>query len=916
MITRGRSIGVALQALLLASVFGCLNDVPTESGSPGSARLGLSARVTGLAPGRADPTVVVAVAYHASGGNAVTLHRESLPLTAGEHTSTADLQVDLGECLRDATREGADAGGCRLAVTLALEDAQGHPLVSQTRELGTVQEGATVRVPEPFVLVVPPAPPEPPGPPAAVGVSLAATTLQVGQTTGATAVVQDAQGRELGGASVEWLSSDAAVAAVSPATPGAPTATVTAVGAGAAEIRARVGDITSEPVRVTVVAIPPASVSVTLERASLTPGQATAATAVVRDALNRELTGLQVTWSSADGQIATVVPTALGASTATVTGVAVGSTQITATVDSGTGPLSSTPVTVEVIPAPQPTVTVAIDPTTFAVGDTARATAAVLDANGAPLPGAQVTWVVNPAGVVRVAPASGTTAAIVGVGPGEADIVANIVGGTVKSPPVRVRVTPRQPASIDIALAATELRVGETAQATAVVRDRRGQPVPDGSVTWTSNRPTIASLAPTGPRTATLTALGPGSAQVQASLGALRSNTVAVTVGLVASRLVFSQPPPASVEIGVPFEVSVTVEDAQGRPVTDYTSPVRLTLQGGGSGATLTRESTPENGVATFIELSVSQAGEGYTLLAISGALAGTSSAFTVTAGPPSATLSTVEASPSVIPQDTGTATITVTARDARGNPISGATVVLTATGSGNTFVQPAGGTDAGGVARGTLSSSVAETKTVSASIDGVVVTQTVTITVAPTPVSLMVHGAGSGSGSVSSEPGGIACSITDGRENTTGCSASYASGAQVTLVAAAAGQDAFEVWSGTGIDCENQATCTVSMTQAREVTATFTRVFTLTVKIGGDGGGRVTSPDGRIDCGTRVGEQQCSAQYPVGTPVTLEATPSGYDGFGGWDGVECPEGNQSNKCTLMISQDQTATATFFGRSG
>jgi hypothetical protein len=83
-----------------------------------------------------------------------------------------------------------------------------------------------------------------------------------------------------------------------------------------------------------------------------------------------------------------------------------------------------------------------------------------------------------------------------------------------------------------------------------------------------------------------------------------------------------------------------------------------------------------------------------------------------------------------------------VTARDANGNLISGATVVLAATGSGNTLTQPAGPTNASGVATGTLSSTVAGTKTVSATISGVAITQTATVTVAA-PNSAPVVNAG-----------------------------------------------------------------------------------------------------------------------------------------------------------------------------
>ncbi|PYP07464.1 MAG: hypothetical protein DMD59_14705, partial [Gemmatimonadetes bacterium] len=95
-----------------------------------------------------------------------------------------------------------------------------------------------------------------------------------------------------------------------------------------------------------------------------------------------------------------------------------------------------------------------------------------------------------------------------------------------------------------------------------------------------------------------------------------------------------------------------------------------------------------------------------------------------------------VVASPTTITAGSGTSTITVTARDASGNPVSGVNVVLSATGSGNTLTQPAGPTNASGVATGMLSSTVAGTKTVSATAGGVAITQTAAVTVTAGGVS------------------------------------------------------------------------------------------------------------------------------------------------------------------------------------
>src|SRR5213076_952068 len=96
-----------------------------------------------------------------------------------------------------------------------------------------------------------------------------------------------------------------------------------------------------------------------------------------------------------------------------------------------------------------------------------------------------------------------------------------------------------------------------------------------------------------------------------------------------------------------------------------------------------------------------------------------------VNVGAVSATQSMVTAT-SPIAAGSGTSTITVTARDANGNPIEGATVTLAATPTaGNTLTQPIGTTDASGQATGSLGSTAAGSKIVSATINAVAVTQT-----------------------------------------------------------------------------------------------------------------------------------------------------------------------------------------------
>jgi adhesin/invasin len=76
--------------------------------------------------------------------------------------------------------------------------------------------------------------------------------------------------------------------------------------------------------------------------------------------------------------------------------------------------------------------------------------------------------------------------------------------------------------------------------------------------------------------------------------------------------------------------------------------------------------------------------------------------------------------------------TITVTARDALGQVISGATVVVSAGGSGNNLQQPGAPTDAAGQAVGTLSATGAGSRTISATINGILITETQVVDVSP----------------------------------------------------------------------------------------------------------------------------------------------------------------------------------------
>jgi hypothetical protein len=100
------------------------------------------------------------------------------------------------------------------------------------------------------------------------------------------------------------------------------------------------------------------------------------------------------------------------------------------------------------------------------------------------------------------------------------------------------------------------------------------------------------------------------------------------------SQLAFTVQPPASTEAAVTFGVEVTAQDAQGNTVTSFTGNVDLTLGANPPGGTLngTLTAAAVAGVATFSDLSIVKAGDGYQLQAAAGAIVSPlSTAFSIT---------------------------------------------------------------------------------------------------------------------------------------------------------------------------------------------------------------------------------------------------------------------------------------------
>lgn len=174
---------------------------------------------------------------------------------------------------------------------------------------------------------------------------------------------------------------------------------------------------------------------------------------------------------------------------------------------------------------------------------------------------------------------------------------------------------------------------------------------------------------------------------------------------------------------------------------------------------------------------------------------------------------------------------------------------------------------------------------------------------------SVTITKSGTGGGNVDSSDRLIACGSK--------CVSPYLNGALVTLTAKPSSGSVFGGWTGacTGLG----TTCSVSAVGHVDVGATFTPSTsgggggggggggtttgaTLTVKASG-GKGMIVGAPGTINCG-----KVCSGSFPVGSAVTLSATPDPGFIFVNWSGA-CT-GNAPT-CTVTVSGSATAQANF-----
>jgi uncharacterized protein YjdB len=272
--------------------------------------------------------------------------------TAGSIKITEDVVLDSVGASYQYTAEVTDARGRPIKQADVHWESQNPDIVSVNAKglAVAIAVGATVitatsgDVSATSTVTVRGAPTEPGLPPAPVPTSIVLTpesaTLASGDTLRVAAVVRDADGQPIEGASVTWTTSDAAVASVDAA------GLVKAVAAGAATVTATSGAASaSAGFTVNAPAPVPTSIVLTPERATLAPGDTLRVAAVVRDAGGQPIEGASVTWTTSDAAVASVDAAGL------VKAVAAGAATVTATSGAAS---ASAGFTVNAPPPPPP----------------------------------------------------------------------------------------------------------------------------------------------------------------------------------------------------------------------------------------------------------------------------------------------------------------------------------------------------------------------------------------------------------------------------------------------------------------------------------------------------------------------------------------------------------------------------------
>lgn len=239
-------------------------------------------------------------------------------------------------------------------------------------------------------------------------VTLPSTTMLVGETMGAAASGYDQFGAPMPIAAPVWSTASSVVATTTP------QGVINGVAPGNTSVTATVDGVQGATA-LTVLVVPVSRIAVSPALAPVAIGGTQQLVADVRDTRGNVVTGHTLTWSSSAPAVATV------SAAGVVTGVAIGTATMTATVDGVTATAFVT-VTTRLDPVARIALTPPAD--SIGMGQPLQLTAALADANGNPITGRAIAWTSSAGNVATVS----ATGFVTPVAPGTTTITASCEG--------------------------------------------------------------------------------------------------------------------------------------------------------------------------------------------------------------------------------------------------------------------------------------------------------------------------------------------------------------------------------------------------------------------------------------------------------------------------------------------------------
>lgn len=572
------------------------------------------------------------------------------------------------------------------------------------------------------------------------GVTVDKTTVIANGSDAATfsAVVKDANGNAVPNVTVTWGSDKGVLSGTSSTTNASGIATITLkhTVAESAQVNAKVG--TSGAVNAPVVNFSADTGSATLDSGNLNVDKTTLVannvefatyTAVVKDANGNPVPNVPVEWKTDLGTLSasTVQTDGNGSASVTLKGTKAGIAQVAASLN-GAAPINASKVTftADSTSASIGSGDVSVDKTILIANGTDVATfsAVVKDANGNPVSGATVNWATDKGTLSASSGVSDSngiaTVTLLDTATGYAQVTAQTgTSGNVNAPQVNF-IADNATANVgsgDVTVDKTSVVANNTDVATfsALVKDAKGNPVPNFVVNWKTTKGTLSDSTTmtnaSGIAVVTLkdTAAGPATVSAQSGVSAAINAPVvdftpdSTTAAIGSGDLTVDKTSIVANNTDLATYKAV-VKDANGNPVPGVTVTWATDLGNISSSTSV----TDSNGEVTT-SLKGTQAGVAQVTASVNGSAPVNADRVNLTADSTTAGVSSGDISvdkTSVVANNTDVATYSAIIKDANGNVVPGVTVNWT-TSQGN-LSGSSSVTGSDGVANITLSSTVA----------------------------------------------------------------------------------------------------------------------------------------------------------------------------------------------------------------